>query len=475
MNRIALIISLALVVGCADRAAQKSAKKTAELVNDRTIPVRVTASTKRTIDDELTVTGAFTTSEQSNVSANVGGRIVAVYVRDGDQVKAGQAIAQQETTDLYSRLSQARSQAQAARSQLQQAQSDAAVGPTKSTSNLRASEARLAQAQARYTKAKNGSRSEERVQAEWSVRRAKSDLETAKIARDRAQKLYAEGAVARVDVENAENRYSNALAAYEAALQNQSMVISATRPEDLMAAKQDVEAAEQAVRIAKADKSLDVVLAQRVEAARANLRSALDAVTIASKALADTTVRSPFSGRVSGKSLQPGTYAAPGTPIVTIVGTGGSYFEANVPENKVAQVLPGAEVDVTVDALNNLRLTGTVMGVNPMASGQGRVYTVRIAVQESVQVKPGMFARGVVRLGKRAGVVTVPIEAIVRDGESAYVFIVEGNSAKKVDVKLGLRSGPYQEVSGLEQGKKVVTEGQNSLVNGTTVKVEGDK
>src|SRR6185436_5794422 len=108
----------------------------------------------------------------------------------------------------------------AARSTLQQAQSDARVGPTKSDSNVRAAQARLSQAKARYEKAKNGSRSEERTQAEWGVKKAKSDMDTAKAALDRANRLYAEGAIAKVDVENADNKYQNALAAYEGALQN---------------------------------------------------------------------------------------------------------------------------------------------------------------------------------------------------------------------------------------------------------------
>ena len=477
MKRRNAIILLALIplVGCADRAAQESAAKTQKLVTDTTVPVTVAKAQKRDLVENLEVTGAFATSEQSTVGPSVSGRIVAVYVRDGDTVSAGQAIAQQETADLSSRLRQARSQADAARSSLQQTQSDAIVGPTKTESNVKAAQARLAQANARYNKAKNGSRSEERAQAEWAVKRTKSDLDTQKAALDRANRLYAEGAVAKVDVEIAENRYTNALSAYEGALQGLSMAQSATRPEDLMAAAEDVKAAEEAVRLARADKRLDVVFQQRVSAARANLSSALDQVSLAQKALADATIRSPFSGRVSGKPTQTGTFVAPGSSIVTIVGGAGTYFEANVPESQVALVLPGAPVSVTIDALKGAAMTGRVIAVNPLASGQGRLFTVRVAVNESLGVRPGMFARGRIKLGERPDAVVVPAEAVVRDGENVYLFTVEDSKAKRLAVKLGLQDGSLIEVSGVQPGQTVVVSGQSSLVDGAKVSVEDKK
>ena len=476
MRRNAIIVlALVSLSGCADRAAQKSAAKTQELVTDTTVSVTVARSGNMDLEENLEVTGSFATSEQSTVGPAVAGRLVAVYVRDGDSVRIGQAIAQQETQDLSSRVRQARSQSDAARSTLQQAQTDALVGPTKSDSNIKAAQARLAQAKARYEKAKNGSRSEERAQAEWSVKRAKSDMDTTKAALDRANRLFAEGAIARVDVETAENRYTNALSAYEGSLQSLSMVQSATRPEDLQAAAEDVKAAEEAIRLAQAEKRLDVVFQQRVNGAKANLNSAMDQVSLAQKALADATIRSPFTGRVSGKPVQAGTFVAPGTPIATIVGGAGTYFEANVPESRVALVVPGAKVEVTIDALKGAVMTGTVIAVNPIASGQGRLYTVRVSVNESVGARPGMFARGNIRLGEHLNAVVVPAESVVRDGENVYLFLVENNKAKRVQIKLGLQNGNFLEVSGIPTGVPVVVSGQTGLVDGAKVKVEDRK
>lgn len=477
MIRRTALIALALLslTGCVNRAAQQQAKVTQKIVTDPTVPVKVQPAKTMDLNETLEVTGAFATSEQSGVGPAVAGRLVAVYVRDGDAIRAGQPIAQQETQDLMSRLRQAQAQVSSAQAALQQALSDARVAPTKSESNVKAAQARLSQAQARYNKAKNGSRSEERTQAEWNVKRAQSDLETARTALERARRLFSEGAVAKVEVESAENRYDNAMAAYQGALQNQSIVLSATRPEDLQAALDDVRAAQEALRVAQADKQLDVVYSQRVSGARANLQSAQDQVSLARKALSDATIRAPFSGRVSGKPVQVGTFVAPGTTVATIVGASGTYFEANVPESQVARVQPGTPVQVTIDALNGLKATGSVLAVNPVASGQGRVYTVRVSVNESLGVKPGMFARGQIKLGERPNATVVPADAVIRDGENAYVFTVAGDKAKRVNVKLGLTNDGVVEVDGLEPGASVVIAGQSTLVDGTKVKVEETK
>ncbi len=469
---IPVAVLLPLAVGCVDRNAQKQAKKTQEILGDKSVSVIVESSKSMDLLENLEVTGSITSSEQSNIGASVAGRLVSVFVHDGQIVRAGQAIAQQETEDLYARLRQAQSQASSARLALQQAQTDAHFGPTKTDSGVKSAEARLSQAKARLAKAKNGSRSEERTQAQWSVKRAKSDLDTAKIALDRANRLFEKGAIAKVEVEAADNRYQNALAAYQGSVQNLSMVESATRPEDLEAATLEVRVAEEALRTAKTDKNLDVHFDEKVNAARANLMSALEQVRLAQKALSDATIKSPFSGKVSGKPLQSGTFVAPGTSIATIVGDQGTYFEANVPESKISRIATGSQVKVTIDALQGRTYTGTVLAVNPLASGQGRLYTARIIINESGGIRPGMFARGQIQLGIRKGATVVPVAAVIRDGETAYLFTIANKKAKKQIVKTGLQNGDFLEIQGLATGEKVVTSGQSTIVDGSDVKVK---
>ena len=104
------------------------------------------------------------------------------------------------------------------------------------------------------------------------------------------------------------------------------------------------------------------------------------------------------------------------------------------------------------------------------------LYSVRVALQEALdKVKSGMFAKGSIDLGRRTGVTVVPHEAIVRDGETSYLFTVEGDTAKRAEVKTGLESGPVTEVTGVNPGDKVVVSGQTTLVDGAKVRIEAGK
>lgn len=476
MNK-GIILALALAAiaaaGCTDRDAQKQAARTKELVSDPTILVSTEPARTADMADTREITGSIVTTDDASIGAKISGRLAAVYVADGQSVSAGQAIAVLDTQELAARERQSAAQVDSARSRLNQAITDAKVGPQKSAAAVRAAQARLDQAKARLARLLKGGRDEEVRQAKAEVARAKSAMETAKSARDRAQNLYKEGAVSKAELEQAENAYAAALAGYESSLETLAISQSAGRPEDVAASEQDVRAAEEQLRIERANAQLDDNFSQRVAAARADLAAAEQAHRVSSIALADATIRAPFSGRVSGRPLQPGSLVSPGVVVARIVGAQGVYFEAEVTESDVARISPGAPVRVKMDALPNRSFMGSVLAVNPMASGVGRLYTVRVELGGATsEVKPGMFARGELQFGIKRGVTVVPTDAILRDGENTHVFIVEGGKAKQVAVRLGLTNGRTVEVDGLSPTAIVVVKGQSNLAEGSAVKVE---
>ena len=468
------IVALAVfTLGCVDREAQDQAKQTEDLIKDSTIAVTVMDVAPTSVEDSLDITGTIETSDDVSVTAIVGGPLIVVYVKDGDQVRAGQAIAKQDASDYQARVSGARAQANAARSALDQARADAEIGPVRSTAAVKASEARLSQAQSRLQRLINGARPEERAQAEAQVNKAKSDLDTAKLALDRAKRLFTEGAIPKASLEQAENVYASALAAYDSALQNLRLVQNASREEDISAAQQDVAAAQQQLAIDQANKKLDVLYEHRVESAQANLQSAQQNLRLAEIALENTTLRAPFSGRLSGKPLQAGTYVSPGVEVARIVGTGGAYFEAEIPESQIALVQPGMTVEVSVDALSGAKAAGTLIAINPQATGAGRLFFGRVRLDSvPAGLRAGMFARGVAVLGRRDGVFLVPSEAVLKDGDKSYVFLAVGEKAQRREVKTGVTRNGSTEVVGIGDGDRIIVKGQGTLTDGSTIKLQ---
>ncbi len=483
------ILALALVIGgCVDRGAQTRAKKTEEILSNPVVAVRTLPVNVQTLQETIEITGQVTTSTDSQVGAKNSGKIVAVYVKDGDPVSAGQTIAVQDTSSLNAQLNQAlagvqsaASSMQAANAQLSQAVSNARIQPTRSASAVRQAEAQLRSAKAQLTKALAGARQEERSQAEWNVRQAKSALDKAQRDLDRYTKLVAEGAVAAAVLEQYRLAYDTAQANYNSALQQQLAL--GNRSEDIDIARETVRQAEEGVRSAKAQQALDVNLNDQVQAARsqvssarAQMQSAQAQVALARQAIADATIKAPFSGKVSGNPVQAGTVVGPGSPVARIVGKEGSYFEGEVPETNIDKIGVGSPVSVSVSALNGVSFTGTVQAVSPAGETVGRLFRVRVAFSgDTSTLKPGMYAVGKVTVRTVPNAPTVPIAAIVKRDGKDVVFVLDGDKAKLVTVQTGLQTNGVVQVDGLTSGQQVIIAGQNSLDDGSKVNLETEK
>lgn len=470
-----MVMALAALAvgGCVNRPAQEQAKRTEAILRDPTKPVTVELVSTRTVRDMLEITGQVTTGEDVTVGPKNPGKLTAVYVRDGDAVQAGQLLATQDTSSQMISMQQAQAQVSGALSALSQARQNAIVGPQRSAAALETARAQLRSAQSQLQKALNGARPEERRQAEANVAAARSQMETAKKAADRARELYAADAISRAQLEAAENAYQGALAQFQSAQEALSMTRNWSRQEDIASARESVRQAQEGVRSAEANKRLDSLLDEQVRGAQANLQAAQAAVSLIRQQVADAQVRSPLNGRIYGKPLQPGMVVGSGSPILRIIGSGGIYFDGEAPESAIASIQPGSPVDITVDALGERRFAGSVTSVSPTASSVGRLFSIRIQfIATPAEIKPGMFARGSIAVKTIPMATVVPSAAIIRRAGEDIVFVVKGTEAKEIKVKRGLEQGGFTQVTGVQAGEQVVTKGQNDLVDGSKVTLD---
>jgi RND family efflux transporter MFP subunit len=481
------LLALVALTGCVDRAAQQQARETAEILSDPTTPVTLQEVKTENVQQTFIVTGQVASGQTSSVGAKVAGRVTAVFVKDGDRVRAGQVIGAQETTQLQNQVGIALQQVAAAQAQLEQARSNAMINPTRSAANvetaraqLRSAEAQLRQARAQLAKARAGARPEEVAQAESRVNQSRTAMELAKRDLERKQKLFAEGAIAGVQVEAAQNTYAAAVSNYETAVEQLRIARNATRPEDLRSAEAQVDAAEQAVaqaqegvRSAQASQQLDVTLKQQVSAAEANLRAAQLQVQQAQTQVADATITAPFAGQVSGTPVQVGTVLSPGQEFCRIVAGEGLFFEANVPERNLSLVTVGTPVVVTIDALPGRTFQGRVAGINPVGDAVGRQFTARVQlIGADSGIKAGMFARGVIESRSFVNATVVPVSAVVVRRGRDVVYTVEDGKAKELAVVREGQSGDLAVISGVPAGTPVVIAGQTLLQSGTPVSVQ---
>ncbi|NPV70565.1 MAG: efflux RND transporter periplasmic adaptor subunit [Firmicutes bacterium] len=189
----------------------------------------------------------------------------------------------------------------------------------------------------------------------------------------------------------------------------------------------------------------------------------------------------PQAGTVSRAAVDPGNLVSPGAPLVTIVDIRTVFVEIGVPERAVNKVQPGAEVNIRIDAVGITR-KGRVDSVGPSPDSRTKAYPVKIEIDNpSEDLKPGMFARVALSLGKKEGVLALPKDCVVeRVGRQVVYVVMPGTPSKAQErtVTTGLFNGTMVEiVGGLSDDELVVSSGQHLLADGApvSVKAPGDK
>jgi hypothetical protein len=144
-----------------------------------------------------------------------------------------------------------------------------------------------------------------------------------------------------------------------------------------------------------------------------------------------------------------------------------SRMIANLKVNEAlsGRIRPGQVVTVQSDALPNVPLSGTVQSVSVLAASGGwrdpnrRDYTVRVAIDAdpSLGLKPSMRCKAEILLDQVKDAMSVPLQAIFRQGPIAYVYIADGGGYSQRMIKLGRTSELRAEVlDGLKEGERVL-------------------
>ena len=172
------------------------------------------------------------------------------------------------------------------------------------------------------------------------------------------------------------------------------------------------------------------------------------------------TIRAPFAGVVTRRLVDPGAFAAPGAPLVSVQDASRLRITATAAPDAVRGLRRGQSIAATVEGRP---LTATVEGVVPAASGN--LYAVNALVPNPVAaggggaILPGSAATLALPLGTRAALV-VPAAAVTREGDLTGVTLRTAAGDETRWVRLGRAVGDVVEVTaGLRAGDRVVVPG----------------
>jgi membrane fusion protein (multidrug efflux system) len=215
-----------------------------------------------------------------------------------------------------------------------------------------------------------------------------------------------------------------------------------------------------------------------LELAQAQLDQASASVAVVEDALGKARLTAPFAGTVTLVALEVGEFFAPmaglgGPPaLVAIDALDPVKLDVFVPDVDLGRMAEGMKVEVTSDALPGQTFEGEVAMIGAAAEPGTRTFRVRIRVpNEDRKLRPGFFLTGRLVLEEKADVVTVPVLAVTDADSDPWVMVVQADVAQRVKVQLGLHGDAGWEVTGVEPGAQVITEGHFGLPDGSRVRV----
>lgn len=202
-----------------------------------------------------------------------------------------------------------------------------------------------------------------------------------------------------------------------------------------------------------------------LKTAEASLHRLQQAEQEAEVNLSYATIRSPFTGVVIDKLANGGDLAAPGKPLVSMYEQDRLWLEASVPEELLNHVRLNQPMAIRIDALGR-DMRGRVVEIVPSSDPSSRTVAVRVRLNETRDIVPGMFGRLLIPTAPEE-VVTIPASALIRAGQLTLVDVVDQGHVQRRTVQLGRAvGGRFEVLSGLVSGETVVLQGASASTPG---------
>ncbi len=390
----------------------------------------------------VSATGAIAPPREAALAFSATGPLLRLDVKQGDAVKAGQALARLDTRTLEFQIAQAEANLAAAQAKLSQLQHP-------STSDVAAAQANVASAEAALAQAKTPSVND--------VTMAKADLDKAQAAVARAQADYDR-------IGGSSNPFiatlPQALALQQATLDYQKAF--AAYNSRVVPIDSQVKQAQAGLEQARSQLNrLTQPSADDVKSAQANVDQARAARDLAQAHLEDAVLRAPFDGLITHVDFDLGSFVPAGRVVLGVADQSARQVKLNIDETDIAQVRIGENVTLDLDAYPGETLKARVTDVAASATTtQGVVnYVVTITLDPTtVPARFGMTANANIEVARKENVLLIPNGAIRASNSKRLVTVDKGNGKTlDLEVKLGLANDQETEVvEGLSEGQAVL-------------------
>jgi HlyD family secretion protein len=362
---------------------------------------------RTTLTSTLPTNGKVEPFEWEAIRAERSGIIASVAVRDGQTVSKNEAIASVSDPSLET--------------------------------EMEASEARVAEAQADLSALESGGKPAELAQIESSLKQTRLELEQLRKDAAALDRLAAKQAATPVEAEAA----------------RQKVLQAETTIEGLEQRRQSL--------VAKTDLAV----------ARARLQDAEAAMRLARERAAQSVVRAPLAGAIYGLVARPGAYVNPGDLLANVGQLDRLRVRLYVDEPELGRVAEQQPVSIAWDALPGKQWNGSVerlpSAIQPLGTRQvGEV--ICLIANPQHELIPGTNVDATIRTAVVDNALVIPKETLRRDTQGSYVYRLQGDTVERRGVRIGVSSiSQVQVTEGLAEGDAVALPTDTPLKPGERV------
>ncbi len=188
--------------------------------------------------------------------------------------------------------------------------------------------------------------------------------------------------------------------------------------------------------------------------------------------LSNTTMVAPFAGVITRRFVDEGAFVSNGAQVFEVTDFSTLVARVYVPERELDRIAVGQPAEVVGKAAKNRQGTGEVRRIAPVVDATTGTVKVTIGLPAELAggtsgFLPGMYAEVTLTTERHENVPLVPKPALVHDEEQTFVFVAEGDRAKRVLIQPGLADDDFVEIlGGLEVGARIIVAGQTGLKDG---------
>ena len=287
---------------------------------------------------------------QVDVAFKIPGKLIELLIEEGSPVAKGAVLARLDTLQTERLRERDQAALRSVETMLPQQQTAIQYQRAALEADIALRQAAVRQAEARLQELLSGSRKQEIEQARAAAQAAKTENLQAQRDWERAQSLHKTDDISTAQYDQFRTRFENSGAVLKQAEERLGLVVEGPRPEQIEAARAQLEQAQASVKLAEATRLEIRRKEEELQTRRAEIERARAQVGVTEAQLQDAVVTSPVNGIVLVKSAEIGEVIGAGGTLATIGEIDRPWLRGYIAEGDLGRVKLGARAKVTTDS-----------------------------------------------------------------------------------------------------------------------------